>query len=272
MPRRIWNLLCHEPLAQFVLGGGLIFLVYSLGSSPSRETIAISQETIKAILAQRAESLGRPLSTSERSAAVSEIVDEEMLVREAYKQGVDQNDAVVRSRLAEKMRFLLTGEPLVPTKEQLQAYMEANRDRFATPPRVTFDQVFFDSKSTRELPTILTALREGADFATLGDRAPLGATVEGLSEEQLAGSFGASFAHRVFGLQGGQWIGPVESVHGTHFIRAKAIETARLPPLEDVSSVVRTQWVASQREETLRRSLDELRKRYNIQLPIGTSD
>jgi hypothetical protein len=182
MPGRFRSLVCHEPLAQFALGGGLIFLVYSLGSTPAVETISLSPQAIEAGLAERSESLGRPLTGDERTAAIAQMVDEELLVREAYRQGVERNDAVVRSRLIEKMRFLLTGEPPVPTEGQLRAYFDANRLKFAASPQ----------------------------------SAP--------------------------------------------------------PSFEDFTGVLRSQWVAQQREAALRRSLDELRKHYRIQLPAGTTD
>ena len=68
---------------------------------------------------------------------VAQYVDEEVLVREACKQGLDRADPPIRERLADKMRFLLGGEP-PPTRAQLDAYLKANRARL---PEGSFDDL-----------------------------------------------------------------------------------------------------------------------------------
>ena len=82
-------------VAPFWFGRRLIFLVYSMSSGPSPDTIVLGRETVDAIVRERCEESGRPLSESERSAAIDDLVDEEVLVREAYKEGIDRNDSVV---------------------------------------------------------------------------------------------------------------------------------------------------------------------------------
>jgi hypothetical protein len=132
MFRRLGMVVCREPLFLFVLGGGLIFLVYiySCSADADSDTIVITPAAAEAAFRLRAETVGRPLTASERSVALAELVEEELLVREALRQGVDRQDVVIRSRLADKMRFLLSGEPPAPTPAQLRAYFQANRQRF----------------------------------------------------------------------------------------------------------------------------------------------
>jgi hypothetical protein len=132
MFRSLGMFVWREPLAHFVLGGGLIFLAYCCSPDASPEAIVISPAAAEAAVRLRAETIGRPLTGPERSVALAELVEEELLVREALRQGVDRQDVVIRSRLADKMRFLLSGEPPAPTREQLQAYLQANRQRFLT--------------------------------------------------------------------------------------------------------------------------------------------
>jgi hypothetical protein len=158
-------------LVHFLLGGGLIFLLYFACTKPSPEAIIVTSEMTESIVREQSEQVGRPLSYTERSAAIDEFIDQEVLVREAYKQGLDQSDMAIRERLAEKMRFVLTGEPPVPTRAQLEDYLEKHRADFASSTSAVFDDL---------VPTL------------------------------------------------------------------------------------RTQWVAAQRQETLRRNLDALRKRYGV--------
>ena len=141
MPTRILSRLCREPLLHFGLGGALIFLVYSMSSGPSPDTIVLGRETVDAIVRERCEESGRPLSESERSAAIDDLVHEEVLVREAYKEGIDRNDSVVRARLAEKMRFLMTVEPPAPSREQLESYFKSHQAHFAGSPHTSFEEL-----------------------------------------------------------------------------------------------------------------------------------
>jgi hypothetical protein len=262
----------REPLVHFACGGGLIFLVYCLSAGPESEAIVVTPDMSQAIARQRSESLGRPLSAGERSAAVAEFIDDEVLVREARRRGIDHNDAVLRERLADKMRFLLGSEPSEPAREQLAAYLAENRDRFLTPPQVSFDQVFFECRPDappRNDAGLLAALGRGADFRKLGDRSRLGAAVGRVEEAQLAVSLGADFAQAVFALEPGRWSGPLRSERGIHFVRVTEKRRTALPPFEDLLPVLKRQWVTAQRDAALRENLAELRKQYRIEVASG---
>ncbi len=187
MFRRLGTFVWREPLAHFVLGGGLIFLAYCCSPNANPDAIVITPEAAEAAFKLRAETIGRPLTEPERSVALAELVEEELLVREALRQGVDRQDVVIRSRLADKMRFLLSGEPPAPTQEQLRAYLQANRQRFLTRPQ-----------GSRQAPT--------------------------------------------------------------------------LPAFEDVEPVLKRQWAADQREQNLKRGIEEIRRRYTVRLPAGMLD
>jgi hypothetical protein len=130
MFRRLGRFVWREPLAHFVLGGGLIFLAYCYSPDAPPDAIVITPAAAEAAFQLRADSIGRPLTALERSAVLAELVEEELLVREALRQGVDRQDVVIRSRLADKMRFLLSGEPPAATQEQLRTYLQTNRQRF----------------------------------------------------------------------------------------------------------------------------------------------
>ncbi len=137
----LWSGLRREPLFHFLLGGGAIFLVYFVCFRPSLEPIVVTPEMAEFIVRDQSEQVGRPLSDTERSAAIEEFIDQEVLIREAYRQGLDHSDVAIRERLADKMRFVLTGEPPVPTRRQLEEYLEAHRSDFAQSAQVPFDDL-----------------------------------------------------------------------------------------------------------------------------------
>ena len=121
----------------FVLGGGLIFLAYWLCAAPEPDAIVVSPDMARS-LGGAVAATGPAAYGGGAGGVVGEYVDEELLVREACKQGIDRADPPIRERLADKMRFLFGGEPPPPTREQLEAYLKANRARF---PDGTFEDL-----------------------------------------------------------------------------------------------------------------------------------
>ena len=140
--RRLWTLLRREPLVHFVLLGALLFAAARCASRPERETIVIDRPTLDALVRQQGEILGRPPSDQERALLVQGMVDDAVLLREAYKRGLEQ-DAVVERHLVQKMRFILGEEVAEPSEAELRAYFEAEGERYRSPPTVTLDHVFY---------------------------------------------------------------------------------------------------------------------------------
>lgn len=105
-------------------------------------------------------------------------VREEILYREARKLGLEQDDAVVRRWLAQKMEFLYRElQPIHPPDEKtLRAYYQAHAKRYREPPTLSFRQLFFSPDRRGEdavssARTALTFLRNSqkATESRLGD-------------------------------------------------------------------------------------------------------
>ena len=90
---------------------------------------------------------------------VSGLLEEELLAREAKTLGLDQNDTIVRRRLAQKLTFLVddTSRIVEPTDEELRQFYDTNAERFRVEPRVSFTQIFFnlrDASTPRRTPRL----------------------------------------------------------------------------------------------------------------------
>jgi hypothetical protein len=106
MVARFWNALRREPLVHFLVLAALLFVTYDLLMPSEQEPLVIERASIDELVAQQATLLGRPLTDDERTVFVEPAIDDAVLLREAYKRGLDQ-DAVVRRHLVQKMRFVL---------------------------------------------------------------------------------------------------------------------------------------------------------------------
>src|SRR5262245_686180 len=256
--------LLREPLLHFVAAGGLLFVASSFWTRYDSDRIVVTEETARGLAAAREEMLLRPLTAEEREKVVSDYIDEEVLLREAYRQGLDRDDPRIRRWLVEKVELLIDEEPPEPTREDLDALFREKPEAYKTPRSVSFDHVFFASSAAPE--ATLSRLRAGADFEPMGDEFWLGKSLRRFSELELSTSFGPEFTARVLSLPIGEWSGPIPSSRGTHFVRVTAKHEPELPPRKDVEWALREDWLRARREEARAKKLSELRARYRIEI------
>lgn len=251
----------REPLLHFAAAGGLLFLAHALWAPGGADRIVVTKELAEALAKEREELLLRPLTNEERERVVSEFIDEEVLLLEAYQQGLDRGDPRIRRWLIDKVEFTIDEEPPDPTPADLDRLFREKPERYMTPRAVSFDHVFY---ATGAPEAILFRLRAGADFARWGDEFWLGKSLNRFSELELSTTFGADFAARVLALPIDEWSGPIPSSRGVHFVRVREKHEPEPRSREEVDWTLREDWLRAKREESRRRKLEELRARYRI--------
>lgn len=240
-----------------------MFLASSLWAPSRYDRIVVTKELAQALATEREELLQRPLTTEERGRVISDFVDEEVLFREAYREGLDRGDPRIRRWLVDKMEFSMDEEPEEPTPADLDALYRNKPERFMTPRVVSFDHVFFASGHPEP---ILSRLRAGEDFTRWGDEFWLGKSLKRVSELELSTTFGGEFAARIFSLPKDEWSGPLSSLRGAHFVRVTERQEPTLRSREESDWALREDWRRAKREESRARKLEELRARYRIEI------
>lgn len=273
----------REPLLHFLLAGLALFGVYRLVnpaafSPPADDRIVITPDDLHQIsvvwLAQ-----GRPPPTPAEMAKLIEAkVREEVLFREALALGLDKNDTIVKRRLAQKMDFLAEdlGSLADPGSEELKAWFDANRDRFARAPRVSFRHVYFSpdrrherarADAARALEKLQGKPADAAGAAALGDPFMFQGYYPDRSFDQVATAFGPKFARALFEQAPGAWRGPVESGFGWHLVWIDELTPKRIPAFEEIEPEVKQEWIAERRDEAKRKAFEAMRARYKVVLP-----
>ena len=123
--KRIGEFVRHEPLVHFIALAGLLFLASALWSGGVREAIRVDKATQDFLIKQRSDLLLRPLTLEEEQQVVEDFVEEEILVREAKKRGLE-NSSRIRRLMVQNMRFLLSGDLAKPTQSELRSFFEKN--------------------------------------------------------------------------------------------------------------------------------------------------
>ncbi len=256
-----------SPVLHFIVLGTIAFAAYSHLKPPDRETIQVTTQTIDALIQQRESITQNPVSPNGRQSIVDSHIEDEVLLREAYKRGFDKNDYRVRKRLLNIMRSSLSEVIPEPSVAQLRAFYQADKERYQTSPSRSFEQVFF-SFASNERPAdpdaYIQQLEKTDDISKLGEFSQLGNRFKKTPFERTAATFGKPFAEVVFAQPLNQWRGPVESFQGIHYIRVTGTHEAELPPFETMESYLRTDYLMIKSRESQKGKIEELMKNYEI--------
>lgn len=221
--------LLREPLLHFaVLGIGLFILyrVVSGGSAGAPDDIVVDARQISMLAEQFASTWRRPPTAAELEGLIERHVRDEVLYREGLALGLDRDDPVIRNRIRLKMEILGDGLETPATDADLQAWFDANRERYAVPARYDVKQVYFDpARHGRELAAklddALAILQRDPerDPSTLGDSTLLPPVMPDVTQAAIAAQLGEELAAALPAAPAGRWVGPVTSPFGEHLLR-----------------------------------------------------
>ena len=265
-----------EPLLHFVLIGIVLFFVWSIwgGESETDSTrIVVDASQVNRIKDAWSAQWKRSPTPSELRNLIQEYIQEEMLYREAVAIGLDNEDTIVRRRLAQKMRFLIQdiADRQQPSEDALRGFFLDNQALFRQPARVSFTHIYFsqDRRAARALIDAKSALKglrssQKQRAPSLGDPFMLNYDYAQLTQIETGKLFGKQFAGHIFELQPGGWQGPVQSGYGIHLVRVVDVLPARVPEFSEVVDQVSEHYAAFQRQKTNDAAMKQLRERYEI--------
>jgi len=256
------------PTLIFVVLGIFAFFLYVHLKPPDSETILVTAQTIDALVHQRESITLNPVTAEERQALVEGHIEEEILIREAYKRGFDKNDYRVRKRILDIMRSSLSEVVPEPSATQLRAFYEENRERYRTSPSLSFEHVYFSFASTQQPENPERFLEKLDAMSDVSGRIKISTTslkkFRRASFQTIAMNFGKPFAQILFELPLNQWRGPIESFLGIHYVRVTETHDPELPAFEDMQSYLRMDYLLQKGRESQQSKIDELRKNYEI--------
>jgi hypothetical protein len=283
----LFNKLLHEPLLHFLLIGAALFILYDVTNEEvvdDDRRIVITEADIDRQIALWERKWQRLPTQTELEGLIDAQIREEVLYREALAMGLDENDTIVRRRLAQKVEFISSeiSDTLEPTESELSDYLVANPDKFEIPGRVSFLQVYLNvdqhgDQVEADAQLLLSQLKKAgadADVSTAGDPFMFGERFEDITEFEISRIFGREFTEAVIAISASEWQGPVRSGYGLHLVYISSKTDSRLPSLEEVRDRVSDEWMAKQRNEMDELFYQELRKRYDISIerPVSGSD
>lgn len=277
--------LLREPLLHFMLIGAAIFLVYDLQDEDyanDANRIVISKADINRLNAILTKKQQRPPTQIELDGLIEQQIREQVMYREALAMGMDQNDAIVRKRLAQKVEFISSdiAATIEPTDDDLTGYLKAHPGKFESAAFLSFEQIYFN-RDKRGAQTRVDALRsltelnennetDQTDISNTGDSFMMGLNHDDITVFGVSRLFGKKFAVELFKLETGDWQGPIESSYGLHLVRITNKTDTQKAELNSVRDKVRSEWLSEQRRTMNEIFYQNLRQRYEIVIEKST--
>ena len=274
-----------EPLVHFLVLGGLLFGLFALvndeASSKPPNEIEITSSDVDRLRDVWTKQWNRPPTETELKGLIESHLREEVLYREGLALGLDQNDTIIRRRLAQKMEFLFEdlADQVEPTDEELKRYFDKYNDKYLLPARVSFSHIYFNVDrrgeagygNAKHLLEKLQSNKASLRPYDQGDRFMLGYEYVQKTPQEVANVFGRQFAEKLFMTRKGIWQGPIESGYGVHLVSIHDRTESRLPEMKDVRDKVQLDFLAERRRETNERIYEKLKARYEIVVAPDTN-
>ncbi len=270
-----------EPFLHFLVIGVAIFAVYQWtapGDSAGRR-IVITEGVVNDLVTQHVAAKGRAPSDTELNFLIESFVRDEILYREGVTLGLDRDDIVVKRRVRQKIETIAEEEASAgaPTDADLAAYLAANQAHFLQPAVLTFEQVFLGPSNrgpalVNAVAITRSAVQRGVDPMALGKPSLLPQRMSQTPADLVARDFGAAFASALEKVPVGDWVGPIDSSFGAHYVRVSDRLPAVTPQLADVRAQVVREWESERRQRARNDAYARMRGTYQVAFEMSPQE
>ena len=242
-----------------------MYLVDTTMSANKDKNIFVSDQEILSLISAWKSQVGRIPTDDELARIINNLIDEEILYREALLLGLDQEDTIIKRRLAQKISFLKEESiPEIPTTEELNNYYKNNKEKYYIEPSFTFTHYYFseNDNSLKRSKQALKALQDNNKVKS--DPFYLGKTFANEPLRNINTNFGKTFSKELMEADPSQWNGPFESTYGHHIVYINSVSLGYIPEIEVVLRQVEVDFLQMKREQAVKGFLNNIRSEYTI--------
>lgn len=260
-------------MLHFLLMGIALFGAYRWMSpgDVGRRRLIITQGVVDDLVTQYVAARGREPSRVELNNLIESYIRDEILYLEGVRLGLERDDVVVKRRVRQKVEMIAEEDASTgaPTDADLSAFLTANQARFVQPAVLTFEQVFLGQPTSgpgvvHAVAVTRESLRRGHDPEGLGKPTLLPHRITRTPADLVAREFGPSFVADLERLPIGEWVGPIESSFGAHYVRVLDRTPATAPQLAAVRDHVVREWENVRRERARNDAYARMRSAYTV--------
>ena len=248
----------------FIIGITLYLIDVTLNSYDEKEIYISDQEIISLVNAWKSQ-VGRNPNDDEITRIINNLVEEEILYREALALGLEQNDRIIKRRLAQKISFLKQESVQNrPSKEELLDYFKKNEDKYYVQSTYTFTHYFFSSDNNSQFRSSNAYIDIYDNKDIVADPFFLGKNFVDVSIQKIEIDFGRDFSLNFNDIELNKWTGPFQSAYGHHIVFVKNYVQGYLPDIISVLKQVEVDYLQTKKDEAVKEYLKQLRSGYKI--------
>jgi len=271
----LFSKLIREPLVHFLIGAFFVFVFFAvtgLDRNTEDYSVRLDQADVSRLASTWQQNFRRPPAKQELDGLIDQEIREEIYYREALRLGMNVNDAVIRRRLAKKMKFLQSedGEDDKPTDLVLKKWLDDHPKKYALSSRYDLEQIYlgqFNDVDAKRAKRMIAQLNAGtAKPGSIRKPLSLPESIENENEREISRQFGEKFALAIGEQKRGEWTGPVLSGFGLHIIRITAKQPGQMPTLDQVKQAVTNDWRARQTKDREDNAYQKLLQQYDVQV------
>ena len=261
----------------FLFIGLVLFGLYEFLTNESK-TIVVDENTLTVWMQYRnkafspvdaKENISR-LNGEQLQRYIEEFLSEEALYRQALKLGLDQNDAVIRQRIVQKMEFILLGlagtERTIRKSDALSHFRE-HASRYLVPAHVTLKHEYFSGENAFERAQLFLSMAPSIEGGNYSDRFIYRRNYVEAIYPLIRDHLGQKIANTVFSKDAivGEWFGPIESPFGWHVVKIITKAAERLPEFDEVAAEVAGDLQRKRRDELKRLASEKVLDQFVIE-------
>ena len=245
---------------------GLLIYIVDIGlNSYDDKEIFISDQEITSLVSAWNSQVGRNPTDDEIFRIINNLIEEEILYREALLLGLDKEDRIIKRRLAQKISFLKQESILnMPTKDEIFEYYDLNKDKYYVDKTFTFTHLFYSSEnSSKERATnSYQEIINGYDVSA--DPFFLGKNFVDKSLKNIESDLGKNFASNLQNLTINKWSEPIASAFGYHLVYVSNINNGYYPNMTTIYKRVEMDLLQDKRDQAVKRFVDEVKSEYKV--------
>ena len=248
----------------FILIGLFLFIVdYRFSYDEDLNQIIIPDDEILGLIDTWRDQVGRDPSDEEIVRIINNLVNEEILYREALKLELDKNDRIIKRRLAQKVEFLKQDD-IQPSPADLENFYVENKSKYMVEDLFTFSHHFFSAQDNSDIRAKESLIKISNGFAVDSDPFILGNDLNFMSKSDLQQNFGVSFYESLSLINENQGSGPISSDYGLDIVFIKKKIDGYVPRLNQIYQKVYSDYLIMKRRENVINFLDKIKQEYEV--------
>ena len=213
------------------------------------------------------------LTKADREMALDRIIEEELLVQYAYKNGFLEADDLLRKSIVRSVVDSIVEQALsvVPAEQDLLKFYEVNRQTFAIDEK--YRVVILSSQNRSDIDEGKVIWQSNYDLTLLRQTFKrinrLDIPTGFISKIRLGTLVGPLLRDKVLSLQVGETSETLKTIYGYSIVTLVDKKDRVIPEFKEISEIVLQEYKRQQREEILEELLKDLKRQSDIKINEG---